>query len=150
MLSSFNTSILVMTRLICNTEDGMNKVLWIVQGLLAAIFLWHGAFLVFPPAEMLEMINGQLGVEFRIFLGVAEVLAAIGLILPGVTRILPWLTPLAAAGLMVVMVSATVLHVVRAEFMSAVVTAVLLGLATLVTYLRWKVMPIAPRAALAI
>ena len=127
----------------------MNKVLWIVQGLLAAIFLLHGGFMVFPPADMVEMINAQLGSGFRIFLGVAEVLAAIGLILPGITRILPWLTPLAAAGLMVVMASATVLHVVRGELMSALITAVLFGLATLVTYLRWKVKPIAPRAMLA-
>jgi uncharacterized membrane protein YphA (DoxX/SURF4 family) len=123
----------------------MNKALWILQGLLAALFLWHGGFMLVPPAEMLEMINAQLGVEFRIFLGVAEVLAAIGLIAPGVTRILPWLTPLAAAGLMVVMASATVLHVVRGEFVSTIITAVLFVLVTMVAYLRWKVQPITPR-----
>ncbi|HEX6288374.1 MAG TPA: DoxX family protein [Herpetosiphonaceae bacterium] len=123
----------------------MNKALWTLQGLLAALFLWHGGFMVFPPAEMVEMINAQLGVGFRIFLGVAEILAAIGLILPGVTRILPGLTPLAAAGLMVVMISATVLHIVRVEVASAITTAVLFALVTLVAYLRWKVLPLAAR-----
>jgi putative oxidoreductase len=119
--------------------------LWIVQVVLAALFLAHGLFMVVPPAEMVAMINAQLGVGFRIFLGVAEVLAAIGLIAPGVTRILPWLTPLASAGLMIVMASATVLHLVRGEFTSTITTTILFGLVTLVAYLRWKVMPIPGR-----
>jgi putative oxidoreductase len=116
--------------------------LWIVQVVLAALFLAHGLFMVVPPAEMVAMINAQLGVGFRIFLGV---LAAIGLIAPGVTRILPWLTPLASAGLMIVMASATVLHLVRGEFTSTITTTILFGLVTLVAYLRWKVMPIPGR-----
>lgn len=125
----------------------MKIVLWILQVVLAAIFLLHGWLLVAPPAEMVEMMNEQMGVGFRLFLGVAEILAAIGLILPGVTRIMPWLIPLAAAGLMIVMVSATVLHVVRGEISSAIITAVLFGLVTFVAYMRWKVKPIAPRQA---
>lgn len=124
----------------------MNKLLWTLQVLLAAVFLAHGLMLVAPPAEMVEMMNAQLGVGFRIFLGVAEVLAAIGLIAPGVTRILPWLTQLAAAGVMVVMVSATVLHLVRAEYSGALTTTILLAMATFVAYQRWKIRPIAPRA----
>jgi hypothetical protein len=123
----------------------MNKALWSLQVVLAALFLAHGGFLVAPPAEMVELINAQLGPGFRLFLGVAEVLAAIGLIAPGITRILPWLTPLAAAGLMVVMASATGFHVVRGELTSAITTMVLFGFVSLVAYLRWKVMPIAPR-----
>lgn len=123
----------------------MNKVLWTLQVLLAAVFLAHGLMLIAPPAEMVEMINAQLGVGFRIFLGVAEVLAAIGLIAPGVTRILPWLTQLAAAGVMIVMVSATVLHLVRAEYSSALTTTILLAMATFVAYQRWKIRPILPR-----
>lgn len=123
----------------------MNKVLWTLQVLLAAVFLAHGLMLIAPPAEMVEMINAQLGVGFRIFLGVAEVLAAIGLIAPGVTRILPWLTQLAAAGVVIVMVSATVLHLVRAEYSSALITTILLAMATFVAYQRWKIRPILPR-----
>lgn len=124
----------------------MNKLLWTLQVILAAIFLAHGLMLVAPPAELLEMMNAQLGPAFRIFLGVAEILAAIGLIAPAATRILPWLTPLAAAGVVVVMVSATGLHLVRGEFSSALITAILLAIATFVTYQRWKIRPVTPRA----
>lgn len=127
----------------------MNKVLWILQVVLAAVFLAHGWFMIAPPAEMVEMINAQLGEGFRLFLGVAEVLAAFGLILPGVTRILPGLTVWAAAGLMVVMASATVLHLSRGEAASAATTAVLFVLVTFVAYMRWKVMPITASQKLA-
>lgn len=123
----------------------MNKLIWTLQVLLAVVFLAHGIMLLNPPAEYVEMMNAQLGVGFRLFLGVAEVLAAIGLIAPAATRILPWLTPLAAAGVMIVMVAATVLHLVRAEYSGAITTAILLAMATFVAYQRWKVRPIAPR-----
>jgi uncharacterized membrane protein YphA (DoxX/SURF4 family) len=123
----------------------MKIVLWILQVLLAAVFLAHGLFMIMPPAEFVEIINADLGVPFRLFLGVAEVLAAVGLIVPGLVRIMPWLTPLAAAGLMIVMVSATVVHLSRAEVSSAITTAVLLVLATVVAYMRWKVKPLAAR-----
>ncbi len=123
----------------------MNVVIWILQGVLAALFLWHGGFMVAPPSAMVDMINAQLGPGFRLFIGVAEILAAVGLILPGITRILPWLTAWAAAGLMLVMSSATVFHLVRGEFASAITTTVLLALVTLVAYQRCKVRPITPR-----
>jgi putative oxidoreductase len=123
----------------------LNIALWVLQVLLAAMFLAHGVFMLAPPAEMVAMINAQLGEGLRLFIGVAEVLAAAGLILPGVTRILPWLTALAAAGLMIVMASATVLHVSRGETGSAITVAVLFVLVTMVAYLRWKVTPIAAR-----
>ena len=123
----------------------MNIALWILQVLLAAQFLWHGWIFVAPPAELVEIMNAEFAPWFRIFLGVAELLAAAGLILPGVTRILPWLTPLAAAGLMIVTVSATVLHLSRGEIGNAIFTAVLFVLVTFVAYMRWKVKPISPR-----
>ena len=123
----------------------MNIALWILQVLLAVVFLAHGWLFVAPPAEMAEIMNAFLAPGFRIFIGVAELLAAAGLILPGVTRILPWLTALAAAGLMIVMASATVVHLSRGEIGSAITTAVLFGLVTFVAYMRWKVKPISPR-----
>src|SRR5262245_17893879 len=89
------------------TPRAVNIVLWVLQVILAVIFLLHGWMMVAPPAALVEMINAQLGVALRLFIGVAELLAAVGLILPGITRILPWLTALAAAGLMIVMSSAT-------------------------------------------
>ena len=125
----------------------MNVALWVLQGLLAAAFLLHGWLLLSPPANMVEQMNASISPAFRIFLGVAEVLAAIGLTLPGITRIRPRLVPLAAAGLMIVMVGATVLHLKRGEYSSAATTAVLLVALTFVAYMRWKVKPISPRAA---
>jgi uncharacterized membrane protein YphA (DoxX/SURF4 family) len=123
----------------------LNIALWILQVLLAALFLWHGQFMVFPPADMVAMINANIGPGLRVFIGVAEILAAAGLILPGVTRILPFLTPLAAAGLMIVMASASVFHLYRGETTSAISAVVILLLVSVVAYTRWKVAPIAAR-----
>jgi uncharacterized membrane protein YphA (DoxX/SURF4 family) len=123
----------------------LNIALWTLQVLLAAAYLAHGWMMVSPPPELLALMNEQLGAELRLFIGVAEVLAAAGLILPGITRILPSLTALAAAGLMIVMSSATVLHVARGERGSAVSAAVLFMLVTTVAYTRWKAQPIAAR-----
>ena len=120
----------------------MGIVLWILQFLLAAAFLAHGWLLLAPPASLIDQMNAAMAPWFRNFLGVAEVLAAVGLTLPGLTRILPWLVPCAAAGIMIVMISATIFHVVRGELSSAVVTLILLAVATFVAYMRWKVMPI--------
>ena len=123
----------------------MNIALWILQLLLAVLYAWHGWLFLSPPPELLEIMNEQLAPWFRIFLGTAEVLAAFGLILPGVTRIMPWLTPVTGVGLMIVMISATVLHSFRGETSSAITTTILLAIVTFVTYMRWKVRPIAPR-----
>ena len=122
----------------------MNIVLWVLQVLLAAAFLAHGLLFLFPPADMLELMK-FIPSGFRIFLGVAEMLAALGLTLPGITRILPWLISCAAAGLMIVMTGATILHATRGEVSSAITTAVLLVVLTFVAYMRWKVKPILPR-----
>ena len=123
--------------------------LWLLQALLAAVFLAHGWLVLAPPAEIAAVMNAQFPRAFWLFLGVAEVLAAAGLILPGVTRIRPRLTVWACCGLMIVMVSATVLHLTRSEWSSAVTTAILLGLITLVTYGRSRVRPIVGRRAVA-
>jgi putative oxidoreductase len=81
----------------------------------------------------------------RVFIGAAEILAAIGLILPSVMRVLPWLTPMAALGLMIVTGSATVYQLSRGEVGNAAYTAVLFLLLTFVAYMRWSVRPIAAR-----
>ena len=86
----------------------MNIVLWILQVLLAVAFLAHGLLFLFPPPEIAALMNASLPRWFQLFLGVAEILAAVGMILPGVTRILPWLVTWAAVGIMIVMVSATI------------------------------------------
>jgi uncharacterized membrane protein YphA (DoxX/SURF4 family) len=122
----------------------MNLVLWVLQVLLAVAFLAHGWLLLFPPANMVAEMNASMGSALRHFIGVAEVLAAIGLTLPGITRIMPWLVPSAAAGL-IVMISATIFHATRGEAGSAITTAILLAVVTFVAYMRWKVRPILRR-----
>ena len=123
----------------------MNAILWILQVVLAVVFLAHGVFMLVPPASMLELMNASMSTTFRIFLGVAEVAAAVGLTVPGFTRVLPGLVPAAALGLIIVMISATVFHIARGELMSAVITAVLLAMAAVVAYTRWRVHPIRAR-----
>ena len=123
----------------------MNIILWILQVLLAAQFLQHGWIMVFPPAEYIEIMNATLGIGFRYFIGIAELLAVVGLILPGLLRIYTWLLPLTLAGLLIVTVSATVFHLYKGETSSAIYTAVLSIIIAFVTYMRWKVKPILPR-----
>ena len=123
----------------------MTILLWVLQVLLAAAFAAHGWLLLAPPAAMVEQMNASLPRWFQLFLGVAEVLAAIGLTLPGLTRIQPWLVSWAAAGIMIVMVAATVWHLMRGEMSAAAITLVLLVMATYVAYMRWRAAPIRPR-----
>jgi len=123
----------------------MNITLWVLQTILAVAFFAHGWFFLSPPPDVAKIMNASIPPAFRIFIGAAEVLAAIGLTLPGITRILPRFIPWAAAGLMIVMTGATVLHLARREYGSAATTAVLLAALTFVAYMRWKVTPISPR-----
>jgi putative oxidoreductase len=124
----------------------MKILLWVLQVLLALAFLAHGVMLLVPPQAIAEQLNASLPRWFQVFLGVAEVLAAVGLTLPGMTRIQPWLVPSAAVGIMIVMVSATIFHLTRGEVGPAMTTIVLLAMATFVAYMRWRVLPIHPRA----
>ena len=123
----------------------MNVVLWIVQILLAVAFFAHGWLLLAPPPDIAAQMLAALPRWFWVFLGVAEVLAAIGLTLPGLTRIQPWLVAWAAVGVMIVMISATAWHIVRGEMSSAGVTFVLLIMATFVAHARTRLLPIRSR-----
>jgi hypothetical protein len=86
-------------------------LLWIVQTLLAALFLFAGGFKLVAP---IEAMAGPVALPwwFLRFIGAAEVLGAMGLILPGLFRIRTELTPLAAAGLVIIMAGATVVTVI--------------------------------------
>jgi uncharacterized membrane protein YphA (DoxX/SURF4 family) len=100
--------------------DWWNIGLWIVQVLLAVMFAFAGYLKATKAPETLVAEMGwgwaaTLPAWFIIFLGVMELLGAIGAILPAATRILPWLTPLAAAGMIVVQLAAIVLHATRGE-----------------------------------
>src|SRR5665213_593093 len=87
------------------------RALWIIQGLLALLFLFAGGAKLVLPVDALTKDTPMLSGAFLRFVGVCEVLGAIGLILPGLLRIRTGLTPLAAAGLIGVMIGATVVTI---------------------------------------
>ena len=126
-------------------DDVMNITLWVFQLLLAAAFLAHGLLFLFPPPDIAALMNASLPRWFQLFLGVAEVLAAVGLTLPGLTRIMPQLVVWAAVGIMIVMVFATGYHLMRGEISSAFITLLLLAMASFVAYMRHRVLPIGVR-----
>jgi uncharacterized membrane protein YphA (DoxX/SURF4 family) len=123
----------------------MNVVLWVLQVLLAVAFFAHGWLFLAPPPDIAAQMNASLPRWFQLFLGTAEVLAAVGLTLPAATRVLPWLVTWAAGGIMIVMVSATAWHMARGEWSSAASTLVLLAMATFIAYMRHRIMPIQAR-----
>ena len=120
----------------------MTYALWIVQGLLALLFLWAGAVkLVTPVEEMLAQMPLPLPGLFLQFIGVAEVLGGLGLVLPGITGIRPALTPLAAAGLTIIMVGAVVLTLAIGMGLMALMPGVVGLLTAFVAYGRWRLAP---------
>jgi hypothetical protein len=117
----------------------MNLALWIVQALLALLFLYAGGLkLILPVEEMTAQVPMP---GLLLFIGVCEVLGAIGLILPGLLKVRNGLTPLAAAGLVIIMVGGTVVTLVYMP-LSWVVLPVVTGLlASFVAYGRWRLAP---------
>jgi hypothetical protein len=116
-------------------------LVWSVQGLLALLFLFAGGMKLVMPIEMLKGPVALPGLFLR-FIGVCEVLGALGLILPGLTRIRTGLTPLAAAGLVVIMVGAVVVTLAGGVVAPALVPAVVGLLAASVAYSRWRLVPL--------
>lgn len=119
--------------------------LWVAQGLLAAAFLMAGGMKVSAPIEQLQAqmpwVTGAMGHLVR-FIGVLELLGAIGLIVPAATRIMPKLTPLAATGLLTVMTLATATHISRGEYPMIVANIVLGGMAAFIAWGRFQKAPI--------
>lgn len=119
----------------------MNVVLWIIAGLLALAFLGAGLMKLSQPKEKLATSGLAWTEDFSAGavkgIGALEVLAGIGLILPAALGIVPVLTPLAAAGLVIVMVGAAVVHARRKEYQGIAINAVLLLLAAVVAWGRF-------------
>ena len=120
----------------------MNYALWIIQWLLALLFLFAGGMkLVLPIEEMTKQMPLPLPGLFLRFTGVVEVLGAIGLILPWLLRIRPGLTPLAAVGLAIVMIGATVYTLAAGDLTAALIPLLVGLLSAFVAYGRWRLTP---------
>jgi len=127
----------------------LNIGLWVAQGLLALAYLAAGAMKTFTPIDTLVQSLPYAGDMPNLvrFIGVMEILGAIGLILPSLTRILPKLTAAAAIGLSVVQLCAIVFHAMRGETaMTLPVNLLLLGMSLFILWGRIKARPIAPRS----
>jgi len=124
----------------------MDTALWVVQVLLAIAFGMAGFMKATQPkarlAENLGWVNDFSANNVKV-IGVLEVLAAAGLILPMLTNILPVLTPLAAIGLILTMIGAIIVHARRGENSTIVINLVLLALAAFVAYGRLVALPVA-------
>ncbi|GCE51463.1 DoxX-like protein [Thermosporothrix hazakensis] len=117
----------------------MNIPLWIITGLLAAIFLVAGANKLFIPYEKLARVPGggwvlEFSSSFVKTLGTIEILGAIGLILPAMLNIVPILVPLAAVGLALIMVGAAIVEFRRHEYKHVLVNLIYLALTTFVAW----------------
>ena len=118
----------------------MNIALWIAQGLLAALFLFAGGMkFVMSVEEMTKQM--PLPGWFLHFIGVCEVLGAIALILPWLTGVRPGLTPLAAAGLVIIMIGATVVTLMTGDIAMALIPLMVGILCAFVAYGRWRLAP---------
>ncbi len=127
-----------------NRRKPITYVLWILQVLLAALFIFGGGFkLVASPEQMAGPVAMPL--LFLRFIGLMELLGGVGLILPSLLRIKPVLTPLAAAGLVIIMIGAGVITL-QAGVAMAVMPLVTGLLLAFVAYGRWRLAPIPPRS----
>ena len=129
-------------------RKGLHIALWSAQVVLAAVFAMAGLLKTTTPIpELAKQMSFVpiVGAGVTRFIGVAELTGAIGLLLPALTRIRPILTPLAASGLLLVMVLAVGFHLRHAEPQYLPITAVLGGLAAFIAWGRLRWAPIAPR-----
>lgn len=118
----------------------MNKLLWVLQVLLALLFLFSGVMKFVMPAEQLTA-QSSFSVSFLRFIGAVEVLGALGLVLPWLLRIRPGLTPLAAAGFVIVMVGAVVTTLPTLGAVAAIIPLVVGLLCAFVAWGRWRLTP---------
>jgi uncharacterized membrane protein YphA (DoxX/SURF4 family) len=124
----------------------LSTVLWVVQVLLALLFLWAGGVKLVLPLEKLAGPVHLPGLFLR-FIGVAELLGGLGLILPGLLRIRPGLTPWAAAGLVIIMIGAVgITFAGGGSAGMALIPGVTGLLAAFVAYGRWRLAPLRSRS----
>ncbi|HEX9163034.1 MAG TPA: DoxX family protein, partial [Thermoanaerobaculia bacterium] len=128
------------------SDRRLNIVLWVLQVVLAALFLFAGITKLVTPIDALAKQAHMNGTFLR-FIGVVETLGGLGLILPGIFRIRQELTPLAAAGLTILMIGAVVVTVMQGGGATVLIPAVTGVLCAFVAYGRWRMArPAATRA----
>ena len=123
----------------------MNALLWILQVLLGLLFLFGGAYKLVMPMAELEKAANMPGLFLK-FISVCEIAGGLGLILPGALRIKPGLTPLAAAGLVVIMIGAVVTTAMTGVVAGAAMPLIVGVLCAFVAYGRWRLAPHADRS----
>ncbi len=130
-------------------SKALHITLWIAQVLLAAMFLMSGFMKLSQPIDELSKMlpwASQVSESLVRFIGAAEVLGALGLILPSLLRIQPKLTPIAAVALAVVMLLAAIFHISRGETPAIGMNFVLIAIAAFIAWGRFKKAPIAPKS----
>jgi putative oxidoreductase len=138
ILLIFQTILAIVKLLVqARSTAAVNIVLWILQALLAVVFALQGFALISSPVAMKPVFDAlPFSRRFLILIGVLQILGGIGLIVPYATRILPWLTPLAAVGLGIIMLGAIGTHASRGEFGQLAPIVVILALLAFVTVQR--------------
>ena len=126
-----------------STTKTVNRLLWSAQAVAALVFLFAGSVKFIMPADKMQQGPIQLPLAFMYFIGLCEVLGALGLLLPGILRIRTALTPLAAAGLTIIMIGATTISVRAMGISAAPVPAILGAITALIAYARARVVPLA-------
>ncbi len=125
-----------------NKLKGLNISLWIAQVLLAGMFLMAGFMKLAPN---IEVMTKEMPAWLVRFIGVSETLGGIGLLLPSILRIKPVLTPLAAIGILTIMILATILHISRGQYSEVGITVVLGCLAAFVAWGRFTKLQVQPK-----
>ena len=123
----------------------MTYALWTLQILLGLLFVWAGGMKLVLPLDKLAGPVALPGPFLR-FIGLAELLGGLGLILPGLLRIRPGLTPLAAAGLLIIMVGATAIGIIAGDMTMTLIPLLVALLAAFVAYGRWRIAPLRGRS----
>lgn len=128
----------------------LNRLLWTAQTLVALLFLFAGSMKFIMPAEKMQQGPIVFPIGFMYFIGVCECLGALGLLLPGMLRIRTWLTPLAAAGLTIIMIGATTVTISAMGAAAAIFPAIVGVVTAWIVYARTGVaaIPETPRRVL--
>jgi hypothetical protein len=121
-------------------SNSMNLALWIIQVLLALLFLFAGGMKLILPIEEMTQQMAMPGLFLR-FIGVCEVLGGLGLVLPGLVGVRPGLTPLAAVGLVIIMIGATATTIMIGQVAASILSLIVGILCLFVAYGRWRLAP---------